>query len=100
MKNIVNKIIIKRRSLVFDEVDIARVLRVVSDCTSKPIFDMIPVDMTIRKCQYVSHPFKWTVEFNATNETWNNLVDKLNVVRVFKYTAIPKDYTGLVYTID
>lgn len=100
MKNIVNKIIIKRRSLVFDEVDIARVLRAVSDCTSTPIFDMIPVDMTIRQCRYVNHPFKWIVEFNATNETWNRLVDKLDVVRVFKYTAIPKNYTGLVYTTD
>lgn len=99
MANFMDSIIYKRRGLVFEEADIARVLTVINKRVCNKTIGMMKVDMSVGNCGWADAT-KWFVHFNATENQWVKIVDDLKVIRVWGNTDIPKDCVGQVYSTD
>lgn len=99
MANFMGSIVYKRRGLVFEEADIARVLTVVNNRVCGKTIGMMKIDMYVGNCGWADRT-KWFVHFNATENQWRKIVDDLKVIRVWGNTNIPKDCVGQVYSTD
>lgn len=95
MKNLLNKIIVKRRGLVFEEADIVKVLNAVNQRNN--YYAM--TNMVVANCGWADRT-KWFVHFDASNEAWDAIMRELNVIRVLSNPDIPENSIGKVYTTD
>ena len=97
MSKLFNKIIVKRRSLIFDEYDMTKVFGVIHK-HEDPWFICRP-NMDVGNCGWKDRT-KWFVHFNASNAAWLKITNDLNVVRVWQCRDIPKNSIGKVYSED
>lgn len=93
MKNLLDKFIIKRRCLVFDESDMSRVLNVVGS------YRKMGSILTLANCGW-NDKTKWFVRFATSNTDWENVIKDLRVIRVCHINNIPEGITGIVYSTD
>ncbi len=97
MLNFINKIIVKRRSLVFEEIELTRVLEVINK-HKDPWFISRP-NMSIGNCGWKDET-KWFVHFDTSKSAWNKIIKDLEVIRVWQNRDIPRKCTGKIYSTD
>lgn len=87
---LIDSVIGKRRHIVVNKKDLVKALEVINQ---NKIYNM-----DIGSCGW-DDLSKWFIHFNATNKKWGNIVQELNVIRVWKNTDIPDKGEG-VYSTD
>lgn len=97
MLKLMEKIIVKRRGLVFEEVDLTKVLGVINQ-HQDPWFISRP-NMSVGNCGWKDKT-KWFVHFDASKDAWQKIVNDLKVIRVWSNADIPKNCIGQVYSTD
>lgn len=95
IQKLIDKVDVRRHSLIFDEADILVVLKAID---KKHDLGWRFGNMSIGNCGW-SDKTKWYIEFSASTERWNNIVQDLNVKRVWKNADILDKTTG-VYSTD
>lgn len=96
MKKFIDKIIVKRRHLIFEENDMIKVLKTVDKIHDR---GWLRNNVAIGNCGWDDRA-KWFIHFDASNERWEQIKNDLNVKRVWNNTDIPEKSTGVVYSTD
>ena len=94
--NLRDRFTVKRHHIICEEVDLVKVLKAIDEnhyCCRHS------VEMSIGNCGWVDET-KWYVHFNASDLKWDELVCKLNIVRVWGNRDIPDHFTGQIYSTD
>lgn len=97
MLKLIDKLIIKRRHLIFEEDDMIRVLKVVDKTHD---WGWWHGDVAIGNCGWADQG-KWFIHFDASNARWDDIKNELQVKRVWRNTDIPEgNVKGNVYSTD
>ena len=97
MNKLIEKLIIKRRTLVFEEADLVKVLNTINQHDGRT--NRVSRDMVVKNCGWEDRT-KWFVRFDASDKTWNSIVSELKVIRVWNEWDIPENSIGKVYSTD
>lgn len=76
MLNLLNSIVIERRSLVVDEKYIVDFFKAFDSANRKFKYSIFR-GMEIKSCESTNEPHKWTIYFNASNNKWRKLIAEL-----------------------
>lgn len=95
MKNLLNKILIKRRHLIVEEKDVLTALKVVNQNRD---FAWLK-DMAVGTYESEGQPTRWFVHFFASEEKWLRIRKELQVIRVWDREDIPET-GGEIYSTD
>ena len=98
MKNLLNKIIIKRHHLFVNEEDVTRVLALINKHNDN--LYLINLNEQVGNCGWADKPGMWYIHFSTTNEKWERIRRELKVRRVWKSTGIPAESIGKIYSTD
>ena len=90
MVNLLDLIIVKRRNVIVNEIDIVKVLKALD---TKHINDV-----RIGNCGWNDDAHKWFIYFKVSNNKWHKLVRELGISRVWKFTDIPVNGDGIYST--
>lgn len=88
---------VKRRSLIFDEVDLNKVFNAIGNHQNSPFVCNQNIDVCKAGC---GNYIKWLVAFDASEKVWLRIVNELKVIRVWQITDIPMNCDGKVYSTD
>lgn len=94
MKNIMDLFVTKNYSLIVEEKDVTKTLKVINKHHR-----FVP-DMQVGNCDWADDTNKWFIHFTTTKAKWKLVRDELKVHRVFEVTDIPKQTNGNVYSTD
>lgn len=97
MNKLIGKFIVKRRTLIFNEVDLIKALNTINQHDGR--LNNLNRNMTVANCGWTDRR-KWFIHFDASDKTWESIRDELKVIRVWETTDIPKDSIGQFYTTD
>lgn len=81
MVNPIDLIIVKRRHIIVNEIDIVKVIKALD---AKRI-----TNIEIGNCGWGDDVHKWFIYFKVSNNKWHKLVRELGISRVWKVTDIP-----------
>lgn len=98
MLKLIEKLIVKRRSLVCEEADLTKVLGVINKHQDPWI--ICRPNMSVGNCGWKDDTNKWFVHFDASKRAWQKIVNDLDIIRVWQNRDIPKNCKGKVYSID
>lgn len=91
---ILDNFIFRKHTLVLDEGDVINTLKAIQAANNK-----ILSWQTVGNCGWEDKQ-KWFIRFTCSNKVWNVLRNDLGLVRVFKYSDIPENTGGNIYTTD
>lgn len=89
MVNPIDLIIVKRRHVIVNEIDIVKVIKALD---TKRINNI-----EIGNCGW-DDAHKWFIYFKVNNNKWHKLVQELGITRVWKFTDIPVNGDGIYST--
>ena len=93
----VDRLIIKKRHLIFEEEDMVRVLSTIDTNHDR---GWLRNNVAIGNCGWKDST-KWFITFDASNARWDELVKTLEIKRIWKMKDIPLEKTvGKVYSDD
>ena len=90
MVNPIDLIIVKRRHVIVNEIDIVKVIKALD---TKRI-----INIEIGNCGWGDDADKCFIYFKVNNNKWHKLVQELGISRVWKFTDIPVNGDGIYST--
>ena len=93
MKNIMDLLVTKKYSLIVDENEVTKTLKVINSHHR-----FVP-EMQVGSYDWPGEN-KWFIHFTTSRAKWKLVRSELKVQRIFEYADIPKDKKGIVYSTD
>lgn len=88
-----DKFIKEEHRVVVAEMDVINTLKAINE------HHRFPPKMRVGSCGWVNSN-KWFIYFTTTRAIWKELINDLNIVRVFENDDIPDKQVGVVYSTD
>lgn len=95
---LINKIVVKRRHIIVEEEDLNRVLTTIHS-VNREVGSYTYMHMEIGNCGWADEK-KWYIHFITSEDKWNVIKQKLNIVRIWFDEDIPCGTIGTVYSTD